>query len=124
VESLMKKAFANLTGDLAGTYYPLTGMEEKVGEGALILKGLCLEIKLAFSMYSIRLICRQSENHCYFFCIYRTSLTPINVTWIKIKCLRLKDPEPVQTSSFVLSLLDNYFCNPILESSFNLVKTV
>jgi hypothetical protein len=29
----MKKAFANLTGDLAGTYYPLTGMEEKVGEG-------------------------------------------------------------------------------------------
>ena len=26
----MKKAFANLTGDLAGTYYPLTGMEEKV----------------------------------------------------------------------------------------------
>jgi hypothetical protein len=31
VEGLMKKAFANLTGDLAGTYYPLTGMEEKVG---------------------------------------------------------------------------------------------
>jgi len=30
VEGLMKKAFANLTGDLAGTYYPLTGMEEKV----------------------------------------------------------------------------------------------
>merc|ERR1711884_696376 len=30
VENLMKKAFANLTGDLAGTYYPLTGMEEKV----------------------------------------------------------------------------------------------
>jgi len=30
VESLMKKAFANLTGDLAGTYYPLTGMDEKV----------------------------------------------------------------------------------------------
>merc|ERR1712045_867626 len=28
VENLMKKAFANLTGDLAGTYYPLTGMEE------------------------------------------------------------------------------------------------
>ncbi len=26
----MQKAFANLTGDLAGTYYPLTGMEEKV----------------------------------------------------------------------------------------------
>merc|ERR1712227_1025639 len=24
VENLMKKAFANLTGDLAGTYYPLT----------------------------------------------------------------------------------------------------
>jgi hypothetical protein len=32
VENLMKKAFANLTGDLAGTYYPLTGMEEKVVE--------------------------------------------------------------------------------------------
>merc|ERR1711970_1715175 len=30
VESLMKKAFANLTGDLAGTYYPLTGMSEQV----------------------------------------------------------------------------------------------
>jgi protein-arginine kinase len=30
VEILMKKAFSNLTGDLAGTYYPLTGMEEKV----------------------------------------------------------------------------------------------
>merc|ERR1719290_694400 len=30
VEALMKKAFANLSGDLAGTYYPLTGMEEKV----------------------------------------------------------------------------------------------
>merc|ERR1711925_3803 len=30
VESLMKKAFANLTGDLAGTYYPLTGMNEAV----------------------------------------------------------------------------------------------
>merc|ERR1719474_1442789 len=29
-ENLMKKAFANLTGDLAGTYYPLTGMAEKV----------------------------------------------------------------------------------------------
>jgi len=28
-EALMKKAFAKLTGDLAGTYYPLTGMEEK-----------------------------------------------------------------------------------------------
>jgi len=27
-EELMKKAFANLTGDLAGTYYPLTGMDE------------------------------------------------------------------------------------------------
>ena len=25
VESLMKKAFSNLTGDLAGTYFPLTG---------------------------------------------------------------------------------------------------
>ena len=33
VENLMKKAFANLTGDLAGTYYPLTGMEEKVNSG-------------------------------------------------------------------------------------------
>merc|ERR1719365_421077 len=30
VEALMKKAFANLKGDLAGTYYPLTGMAEKV----------------------------------------------------------------------------------------------
>ena len=30
VENLMKKAFSNLTGDLAGTYYPLTGMSEKV----------------------------------------------------------------------------------------------
>merc|ERR1711872_376475 len=30
VESLMKKAFSNLTDDLAGKYYPLTGMEEKV----------------------------------------------------------------------------------------------
>ena len=30
VENLMKKAFANLTGDLAGTYYPLTGMSEMV----------------------------------------------------------------------------------------------
>merc|ERR1719430_2451321 len=30
VESLMKKAFSNLKGDLAGTYYPLTGMNEKV----------------------------------------------------------------------------------------------
>merc|ERR1712019_308087 len=30
VENLMKKAFANLTGDLAGTYFPLTGMNEKV----------------------------------------------------------------------------------------------
>merc|ERR1712119_50423 len=30
VENLMKKAFANLTGDLAGTYFPLTGMDEKV----------------------------------------------------------------------------------------------
>merc|ERR1711970_1657834 len=26
----MKTAFANLTGDLAGTYFPLTGMNEKV----------------------------------------------------------------------------------------------
>merc|ERR1711913_69308 len=30
VENLMKKAFANLKGDLAGNYYPLTGMDEKV----------------------------------------------------------------------------------------------
>merc|ERR1711931_539659 len=30
VENLMKTAFANLTGDLAGEYYPLTGMDEKV----------------------------------------------------------------------------------------------
>jgi len=30
VENLMKKAFANLKGDLAGSYYPLTGMDEKV----------------------------------------------------------------------------------------------
>merc|ERR1712106_565680 len=29
VENLMKKAFANLTGDLAGTYFPLTGMNEQ-----------------------------------------------------------------------------------------------
>ena len=30
VENLMKKAFDNLKGDLAGTYYPLSGMSEKV----------------------------------------------------------------------------------------------
>merc|ERR1711992_241399 len=30
VEELMKKAFSNLTGDLAGNYYPLTGMQENV----------------------------------------------------------------------------------------------
>merc|ERR1711970_746873 len=30
VENLMKKAFGNLEGDLAGTYYPLTGMAEAV----------------------------------------------------------------------------------------------
>merc|ERR1719391_1685473 len=30
VEALMKKAFANLKGELQGTYYPLTGMDEKV----------------------------------------------------------------------------------------------
>merc|ERR1712066_1195178 len=30
VENLMKKAFANLKGDLAGSYFPLTGMGEKV----------------------------------------------------------------------------------------------
>jgi len=30
MEALMKKAFANLEGDLAGTYFPLTGMDEKV----------------------------------------------------------------------------------------------
>merc|ERR1719309_633085 len=30
VEKLMKNALSTLTGDLAGTYYPLTGMDEKV----------------------------------------------------------------------------------------------
>merc|ERR1711962_744777 len=30
VENLMKKAFSNLEGDLAGNYYPLLGMEEDV----------------------------------------------------------------------------------------------
>merc|ERR1712050_416405 len=30
VENPMKKAFANLSGDLAGTYFPLTGMGEEV----------------------------------------------------------------------------------------------
>merc|ERR1712114_73163 len=30
VEKLMKSATATFTGDLAGTYYPLTGMDEKV----------------------------------------------------------------------------------------------
>jgi len=30
VESLMKKAFAKMTGDLAGSYFPLLGMEEEV----------------------------------------------------------------------------------------------
>ena len=30
VENLMKKAFANLKGDLAGTYFPLTSMGEKI----------------------------------------------------------------------------------------------
>jgi len=30
VETLMKSALSKLTGDLAGTYYPLTGMDEKV----------------------------------------------------------------------------------------------
>merc|ERR1711963_493017 len=30
VESLFKNALSKLTGDLAGTYYPLTGMDEKV----------------------------------------------------------------------------------------------
>jgi protein-arginine kinase len=30
VENLMKRAFGKLTGDLAGTYFPLTGMDEKV----------------------------------------------------------------------------------------------
>eukprot|EP00092_Neocalanus_flemingeri_P007843 GFUD01008468.1.p1 GENE.GFUD01008468.1~~GFUD01008468.1.p1 ORF type:complete len:307 (-),score=77.13 GFUD01008468.1:87-884(-) len=30
VENLMRKAFANLKGDLAGSYFPLTGMNEKV----------------------------------------------------------------------------------------------
>ena len=30
VEALMKEAFSMLKGDLAGTYYPLTGMSEKI----------------------------------------------------------------------------------------------
>merc|ERR1711934_1313569 len=30
VESLLKSALSKLTGDLAGSYYPLTGMDEKV----------------------------------------------------------------------------------------------
>ena len=30
MENLMKKAFANLKEDLAGTYFPLTGMNEEV----------------------------------------------------------------------------------------------
>jgi protein-arginine kinase len=30
VESLMKGAFAKFAGDLAGSYYPLTGMDEKI----------------------------------------------------------------------------------------------
>jgi arginine kinase len=30
VEALMKNALSKLTGDLAGTYYPLAGMDEKV----------------------------------------------------------------------------------------------
>merc|ERR1719439_230711 len=30
VENLMKKAFGKMAGDLAGTYYPLTGMNEQV----------------------------------------------------------------------------------------------
>merc|ERR1719429_798427 len=30
VENLLKSALSKLTGDLAGTYYPLTGMDEKV----------------------------------------------------------------------------------------------
>jgi protein-arginine kinase len=30
VENLMKGAFAKFTGDLAGNYYPLTGMDEKI----------------------------------------------------------------------------------------------
>ena len=30
IESLMNKAFANLTEDLAGTYFPVTGMNEAV----------------------------------------------------------------------------------------------
>merc|ERR1712156_519876 len=32
VEALMKNAFAKMEGDLAGSYYPLTGMDEKVGQ--------------------------------------------------------------------------------------------
>merc|ERR1712061_603710 len=30
VEKVKAKGFAKMTGDLAGTYYPLTGMDEKV----------------------------------------------------------------------------------------------
>merc|ERR1711929_20574 len=30
VEQVVSKGFAKMTGDLAGTYYPLTGMDEKV----------------------------------------------------------------------------------------------
>merc|ERR1711881_414771 len=30
VEQVVAKGFAKMTGDLAGTYYPLTGMDEKV----------------------------------------------------------------------------------------------
>merc|ERR1719412_1985251 len=30
VEQFVAKGFAKMTGDLAGTYYPLTGMDEKV----------------------------------------------------------------------------------------------
>jgi len=47
VENLMKKAFANLTGDLAGTYFPLTGMGEKVRQQLLMITfSSCLEIRI------------------------------------------------------------------------------
>ena len=36
VENLMKKAFANLSGDLAGTYFPLTGMGEEVRQQLVV----------------------------------------------------------------------------------------
>merc|ERR1711972_603228 len=63
VESLMKNALSKLTGDLAGTYYPLTGMDEKVrqqlvddhflfvsGDGNLTVAGMdfCLDEKYGY----------------------------------------------------------------------------